>query len=176
MTPEADVIWSGKPWVGPSVALRSVVAVAVGIVAFAVLSSLGMLSSPILTVPVYVWALGILAFAWLASLARLLVLRASLNYVLRRSSVEVYRGIARKRTLIVSPSGFSELELDQGILGRVLDYGSIEVRSQGGQQLNLRLIRDPKGVAGRIRDVMTVPTVRIAKDDASQVASGDQKA
>ena len=64
----------------------------------------------------------------------------------------------------MSPSGFSELEVDQGMVGRMLNYGSLEVRSQGGQQLNLELIRNPREVSAKIRDVMTTPTVRIATD------------
>jgi uncharacterized membrane protein YdbT with pleckstrin-like domain len=175
MAQETDVIWSGRPWIGPSLLLRTVVAIVAGILSFVVLSSLGVLTSSLLAVPIYVWVLGILAVAWLASLAGLIKMRASFRYVLRQSSVEVDQGIARKKSLIISPSGFSELEVDQGIVGRLLNYGSLEVRSQGGQQLNLMLIRDPKGVSARIRDVMTTPTVRIARDEPPSVTRVDEK-
>jgi uncharacterized membrane protein YdbT with pleckstrin-like domain len=165
MEKEKDAVWTGRPWVGPSIAIRTFGFVVGGILAFALLSVLGSLTFPILMVPLYVWVLGIFGIAWLISVAGLLILRASYTYVLRQSSIEVNQGIVRKRFLVVSPSAFSELETDQGILGRMLNYGSLEVRSQGGQQLNLILIRNPKGVSAKIRDVMAVPTVRIARDE-----------
>jgi uncharacterized membrane protein YdbT with pleckstrin-like domain len=175
MAQETDVIWSGRPWIGPSLVLRTVLAIVAVIVSFVVLSSLGVLTSSLLAIPTYVWVTGILTIAWLASVAGLMIMRASFRYVLRRSSVEVDQGIARKKSLIVSPSGFAELEVDQGIVGRLLNYGSLEVRSQGGQQLNLRLIRDPKGVSSKIRDVMTTPTVRIARDEPPSAIPVEEK-
>lgn len=146
MAQEADVVWSGRPWIVPSLVIRTILVLVAGILVLVALSSLGVLTHSLLAVPIYVWVLGVLAIVWLASLAGLMVMRASFRYVLRQASIEVDRGIARKKSLIVSPSGFSELEVDQGIVGRLLNYGSLEVRSQGGQQLNLMRIRDPKGV------------------------------
>jgi uncharacterized membrane protein YdbT with pleckstrin-like domain len=175
MAQEAEVIWSGRPWIGPSLMFRTVLVIIAGILSFAILSSLGVLASPVLAIPMYVWVIVILAIAWLGSLAGLILLRASFRYVLRRGSVEVDQGIARKKSLIVSPSGFSELEVDQGILGRLLNYGSLEIRSQGGQQLNFMRIRDPKGVSTKIRDVMTTPTVRIARDEPPSPMPVDKK-
>ncbi len=165
MGQEADVIWSGRPWIGPALIVRTAGAVVGGFLMLAVLSALGITGFPLLMVPLYVWVVGFIAVAWLASVVGLVVMRASFRYILRQSSMEVDQGIARKRFLVVSPSAFSELELDQGIVGRLLNYGSLEVRSQGGQQLNLMLIRDPKGVSAKIRGAMTIPTVRIARDE-----------
>lgn len=175
MAQEADVIWSGRPWIGPSLVIRTVLALVAGILVLVVLSSLGVLTSSLFAIPLYVWVLGILAIAWLVSLAGPMVMRASFRYVLRQGSVEVDQGIVRKKSLIVSPSGFSELEVDQGIVGRLLNYGSLEVRSQGGQELKLRLIRNPKGVSARIRDVMTTPPVRITRDEPPSTVSGDER-
>ncbi len=165
MAQESDVLWSARPWIGPSLALRTIGVVIAAVVISVLLSYLGVLTTSILSIPLYAWVFAVLALVWLALLAGLLMLRASYRYVLRRSAFEIDQGIARKRSLVVSPSGFSELEVDQGIVGRMLNYGGLEVRSQGGQQLRLMLIRDPKGVSAKIRDVMTVPTVRIARDD-----------
>jgi membrane protein YdbS with pleckstrin-like domain len=165
MEKEKDAVWTGRPWVAPSIAIRTFAFVVGGFLALTLISALGSLTFPILEVPLFIWVLGILGLAWLVSVLGLLILRASYTYVLRQSSIEVNQGIVRKRFLVVSPSAFSELETDQGMMGRMLNYGSLEVRSQGGQQLNLILIRDPKGVSAKIRDVMTVPTVRIAKDE-----------
>ena len=170
MSVEPDVSWSGRPWIGPAVAVRTAGVVVGGVVLYALLSFLGVATFSLLGAPVYLWALGLLAVAWLASMAGLLVMRASFRYVLRQSSFEVDQGIVSKKFLVVSPSAFSELEVDQGVVGRLLNYGSLEVRSQGGQQLNLELIKDPGGVAAKIRGIMTVPTVRIAKEAPVQPA------
>jgi len=164
MEQEKEVIWTGRPWIGPALAVRTVVAVVGGLLVSVLLAGMGALTSPILAVPLYVWVLGIIGLAWLTSIMGLIVLRASYRYVLRQSSIEVDQGIVRRRFLVVSPSAFSELEVDQGLVGRMLNYGSLEVRSQGGQQLNLFLVRNPKGVSVKIRGVMTIPTVRIAKE------------
>jgi uncharacterized membrane protein YdbT with pleckstrin-like domain len=176
MEEEKDAIWTGRPWVGPALAVRTFAAIIGSFLALELLSALGALTSTILTVPLYVWVLGILGIAWLVSITGMLVLRASYRYVLRQSSVEVDQGIVRRRYLVVSPSAFSELEVDQGIVGRMLNYGSLEVRSQGGQQLNLMLIRNPKEVSLKVRNVMTVPTVRIAKDEPMIAAPAGQSA
>jgi membrane protein YdbS with pleckstrin-like domain len=165
MEESVDMVWSDRPWIGPAVALRTIGVIVAGFLVLAILGPAGVLSFSVLGVAAYVWIVGVLALVWLVSLVGLLIMRASYRYTLRQSSVEVEKGIARKKFLVVSPSAFSELEVDQGIIGRILNYGSLEVRSQGGQQLNLMLIRDPKGVSVKIRRVMVVPTVRIAKDE-----------
>ncbi|MGD1055488.1 MAG: PH domain-containing protein [Nitrososphaerales archaeon] len=175
MAQESDVLWKSRPWIRPIVVFRTVALVLVAVLAFVFLSIPGQLTYPILSVPLYLWVSGLVALAWLLSLVPLLVRRASLRYVLRRGSLEVVKGIVGRKTLIVSPSGFSELEVDQGIMGRILNYGSLEVRSQGGQQLNLELIRNPREVSAKIRDVMTTPTVRIATDQPVPPLSKDKK-
>lgn len=164
MTAEQDIMWSGRPWIGPSVAFRSLALLAIAIILVVLLAQFGTLTWQLYSLPILFLALGLIGLVWVASVIRLLVLRASVKYVLRRSSVEVDQGIARKKSLVVSPSAFSELEVDQGIAGRIMNYGSLEIRSQGGQQLNLILIKNPRAVSQMIRDVMTTPTVRIAKD------------
>jgi hypothetical protein len=175
MAQESDVLWSGRPWIRLSIVFRTIALVLVAVLAYVLLSMLGLLTFQFLTLPLYLWVYGLMALAWLLSLARLLVRRASSSYVLRRSSLEVVKGIAGKKSLLVSPSGFSELEVDQGIVARMLDYGSLEVRSQGGQQLNLELVRNPRKVSAKIRDVMTTPTVRVATDQPVAPITKDEK-
>lgn len=163
---EKDMIWRSKPWIGPAAVGRSIAIAVVGFLAILVLSMLGFLRlRPIFDVPLYVWVLGLFAVVWLASMVSLVVMRASCTYILRQNSIEVDRGIVSRNSLVVSPSAFSELEVNQGVVGRMLNYGSLEVRSQGGQQLNLRFIRDPKGVSAKVRMTMTVPTVRVAREE-----------
>lgn len=161
---EKDVVWRSRPWIGPTATTRTLGVFVVGVLALGGLSSVGEWAYSLFGFPLYLWVVGLLAVAWLASMAGLMVMRASYKYVLRQSSIEIDQGIVGKKSLVVSPSAFSELEVDQGVIGRMLNYGSLEVRSQGGQQLNFRLIRDPMGVAAKIRGAMTVPTVRLARD------------
>jgi hypothetical protein len=170
MAQESDILWSGRPWIGPSVVLRTIALALVGVLVCVLLYMLGFLKFPL-----YLWVLGPVALAWLLSLASLLVRRASLSYVLRRGSLEVVKGIVGRKSLVVSPSGFSELEMDQGIVARMLNYGTIEVRSQCGQQLNLQLVRNPREVSAKIRDVMSTPTVRIATDQPVAPITKDEK-
>ncbi|MDG6990266.1 MAG: PH domain-containing protein [Nitrososphaerota archaeon] len=158
------VIWRGKPWVVPAIVARTAGVVVLGIIALETLVFLRVAMNSLQGFPLYVWAFGFMGVAWLASILRLAFTRASNSYVLRQSSMEVDRGIVGRQYLVVSPSAFSELEVDQGVIGRVLNYGSVAVRSQGGQQLTLRLIRDPKEVSTKIREVMTTPMVRVEKD------------
>ncbi len=174
MAQESDVLWSGRPWITPAAVLRTAGVVIIAIIVYLLLSMLGLVGIQILSYPLYFWVFGVLALAWLLSLAGLLVRRASLSYVLRRSSLEVQRGIAGRKSLVVSPSGFSELEVDQGVVGRILNYGSLEVRSQGGQQLNLELIRNPSEVSAKIREVMSTPTVRIATNQPVSPVKEDE--
>ena len=164
MAQESDVLWTGRPWITPAAVVRTVAVVVLAVLVYSLLSMAGLQFFELAALPLYLWAFGILGLAWLLSMSGLLVLRASQRYTLRRSSMEMARGILGKKSLVVSPSAFSELEVDQGMVGRMLNYGSLEVRSQGGQQLNLVLIRNPNEVSAKIRDVMATPTVRVATD------------
>jgi uncharacterized membrane protein YdbT with pleckstrin-like domain len=167
LSSESEVVWEGRPWITPTLCLRTIAIFLVGLLLAVLLQLSGLLTLSMIGVPLYIWLGSVFALAWLVNLASLLILHASFAYVLRRNSIEINRGIANKKLLVVSASGFSELETDQGIVGRILNYGSVEVRSQGGQQLNLKLIRDPQSVSRSIRDVMTTPTVRISPDQPS---------
>ncbi len=160
-----DVVWTGRPWIGPALVIRMIGMAIVAVFATVVLSVLGLLSVSLLSLPLYIWVYGFLALIWLVSVSGLLVRRASSRYILRRSSIEIEQGIARRKSLVMSSSGFAELELDQGLGGRMLNYGTLQIWSQGGQQLTLELIRNPRDVSAKVREAMTTPTVRIAKDD-----------
>lgn len=164
MAQEAEVLWTGRPWIGPALVLRTVGVIIVAIILSYLLALAGFFFTPIGVFPLFLLLYGLLGLVWILMVIGLFVKRASYQYVLRHTTLEVNQGIARRKQLVVSPTGFSELEVDQGIVGRMLNYGSIEVRSQGSQQLNLSLIRSPKDVAAKIRDVMSTPTVRVAKD------------
>jgi uncharacterized membrane protein YdbT with pleckstrin-like domain len=105
--------------------------------------------------------LGIL-LVWVISVANLAVIRASSIYTLRNSSLEVSRGIVGKRVFTLSAAGFSDLEVIQGPFGRLLSMGDIVMETDSHRDLRLEKVRDPMGISAKIRQVMTVPVVRLA--------------
>jgi uncharacterized membrane protein YdbT with pleckstrin-like domain len=110
--------------------------------------------------PLYVWTLLAFGLVWAAGMAGLLVFYASNSYMLRRDGLEVRRGIIRLHSFVVTPSGFGDLLLYQGIGGRIFGYGDLTVNSQGNRQTKLSLVRSPYKTAETIRDVMGKPIFR----------------
>jgi membrane protein YdbS with pleckstrin-like domain len=110
-----------------------------------------------------IWALTLLLFLviWLVSLVPLLLLRSSNKYTLRSGSLEVKTGIASLRSFVLSPSGFSDLEVTQSVIGRMVNSGDITIHTQAERTATMKMIKDPNGVASQIRDVMGRPIVRI---------------
>ena len=98
----------------------------------------------------------------------LLSIRASNAYVLRDDGLEIRTGILTSKSFVVAPAGFSDLEVTRSITGRILDTGSIVVRTQGDTDIIMRKIRNPLNVADRIRGVMARPSVRIAGTGANK--------
>lgn len=105
---------------------------------------------------------GILFFlVWSLSLVHLVLLRASNEYVLRNDSLEVRTGILTTKSFVIVPSGFSDLEVDRSVSGRIVDSGDIIIRSQSESDLLMVRVRDPLKAAERIRKIMARPIVRI---------------
>jgi membrane protein YdbS with pleckstrin-like domain len=105
-----------------------------------------------------------LGLVWLLGALSLAILRASHRYVLRQSSLDIGRGILTRRIFTVSAAGFSDLEVVQGIGGRILNMGNIVMETDSRRDLKLIMIHDPMDVASRIRQVMSTPMVRIAPE------------
>jgi membrane protein YdbS with pleckstrin-like domain len=160
-THESDVLWRGRPWVVPAFVGDTIAVVAFAIAltwlelvlhfAFVSISSI-----PILALTYF----GIL-LVWLIAAANLAVIRASSIYTLRNSSLEVSHGIIGKRVFTLSAAGFSDLEVIQGPLGRLLTMGEIVMETDSHRDLRLSRVRDPMKVSAMIRQVMTVPVVRL---------------
>ena len=83
------------------------------------------------------------------------------QYTLRSGSLEVKTGIASTKNFILSPSGFSDLEVCQSVLGRIVNYGDITIHTQAERTATMKMIKDPNTVASQIRDAMGRPIVRI---------------
>lgn len=155
--PQKGAIWVGRPWVTPGlVALTleaSVLAVAV------TYAEVGLLS---LGFPILGPSLLLVGLLWLLGVARLELLAVSNLYTLRNSSLEIEKGILRKANFTVSAAGFSDLEVTRSILGRILNVGDVVVETDSHRDLTLMKVRDPMKVSAMIREIMTVPTVRVS--------------
>ena len=76
-----------------------------------------------------------------------------------------------KRIFTVSASGFSDLEVIKSITGRILNMGDIVIETDSDRDLRMRKIRNPTRVAGLIRQVMTVPVVRLTEPESQPVVA-----
>jgi len=118
-------------------------------------------STQILDVPLILWTVLAIFLVWVFSLTHLLVLRASNTYILRNDGLEVRTGIFASKSFVVAPAGFSDLEVNRSVSGRIVNSGNIIVRTQGDTDIKMIKIRTPLKVADQIREVMARPTVRI---------------
>jgi len=153
---EPDVIWEGRPWVTPRLA---------ALTAEAVLFALVLTYVEAVWLGVDVRVLGgtllVVAFIWSVGAVELASLAWSNHYSLRWSSLEVEHGILTKRVLTVSAAGFSDLEVTRTLPGRILNMGNIVIQTDSDRDVALLRVREPVKVSTMIRQVMTVPLVRV---------------
>ena len=156
-----EVVWSGRPWITPALAVRTVGVVVVLAIVLFLESFVGVFHNTLVMVPVWLLTATVFGLLWLVGIFDLVVLRASNSYILRQDGLEVKRGILRLHTFIVTPQGFGDLMANQSIGGRILDYGDLMVDSQGEKKTRLQLIRRPTYVADLMREIMGKPIVRV---------------
>lgn len=155
------VIWKGRPWILPDLVARGVVVIAVAVVIFWLEFYFGIATKAILNVQTVLWtALGIFLVLVFSSIG-LLGTRISNSYILRRDGLEIRSGIFASKTFVVSPAGFSNLEVIRSISARIVNAGNIAISTQGERDVRMEKIRDPLKVADQIRAVMARPLVRI---------------
>jgi uncharacterized membrane protein YdbT with pleckstrin-like domain len=117
----------------------------------------------LLGLPFALWTALVLFFAWIVGLVHLLLLRVSNTYVLRNDSLEVRVGVLSSKSFVIAPGGFSDLEVVRSISARIVNSGSIIIRTQGERDMKMERVRNALKVAGQIREVMSRPTVRIGQ-------------
>jgi uncharacterized membrane protein YdbT with pleckstrin-like domain len=159
------VLWTGKPWIVPSAVGRSILIVAAAVIIFWLEFSFGIADKTILNIQAILWTALALTFCWLLALVHLLELRASNTYILRDDGLEIREGIWASRSFVVTPSGFSDLEVVRSVSGRILNSGDIMIRTQGDRDVTMVKIRNPLGVADHIREVVSRPIVRIMEPE-----------
>src|SRR5882762_6180050 len=157
---ESRVIWEGSPWILPGL-----VGLTIGFAALAI--SLTWVELAILQVgslEIVGATLALIGSLWLVGAMRLASVKWSNHYALRGSSLEVRRGIVGKKIFTLSAAGFSDLEVIKSLTGRILNTGTIIMETNSDRDLKLVRIRDPIKVSSMIRQVMTVPMVRVASE------------
>ena len=156
-----STLWTGRPWILPNAIARTilifVLAIAVVWLEFVFVAPL----PAIFGVPVWTLTLLLFLVIWIASLAPLLLLRSSNKYTLRSGSLEVKTGIASTKNFVLSPSGFSDLEVTQSVIGRMVNYGDITIHTQSERTATMKMVKDPNRMASQIRDTMGKTIVRI---------------
>lgn len=154
-------VWRDKPWILPSIMTRTIFVLIAAVLVIWLESALDVGSVIFLGLQV-VLLTGLLFFlVWLFSLLHLVLLRASNEYILRNDNLEVRTGILATKSFVIVPSGFSDLEVDRTISGRIWDLGDIIIRSQSERVVLMTRVRRPLKVAERIREIMARPIVRI---------------
>jgi hypothetical protein len=171
----SKVVWQGHPWITPALAGLTIGAVALAIVLSWVEFATGIAFKHVGSVPLLVPTYGLVFLLWLGGSFRLALVRASSHYVLRGSSLEIQHGILSRRIFTVSAAGFSDLQVIKTIWGRILNTGTIVIETDSDRDLKLSMIHDPIKVSMKIREVMTVPVVRVSGQEPMQVASGNSK-
>jgi len=163
-----SVLWTGKPWILPNVVTRTIFIIVVAVVIswFELTYDIRQRLVPSLqisNVQIVLWIDLVIFLVWLLSLAHLLLIRASNTYILRNDSLEIRSGILTSRSFVISPSGFSDLEVIRSISNRIVNSGDIIIRTQSETESELRMqkVRNPMSVASQIRGVMARPIVRI---------------
>jgi uncharacterized membrane protein YdbT with pleckstrin-like domain len=158
-------LWSGRPWILPGVVWRTIQTAVVAVLLLAIEIFTNTADTEAFGLPLVYWTLLVIAVVWILSLANLMLLRASHRYVLREDSLEIRSGILTSRTSVISPSGFSDLEVIQSIVGRIIGSGNIVIRTQSETRSERRRVRvrHPGKVADAIRGVMSRPLVRVER-------------
>jgi uncharacterized membrane protein YdbT with pleckstrin-like domain len=156
-----DVVWKGKPYITPAVAIRTVVLFFFSVLFVLLEFYANVAQTKLWIFPVYIWSILIFIVFYAISLFGLLILWASNTYILRQEAIEVHNGMLSLHSFVVTPQGFGDLMVNQSINGRIFSYGNIIINSQGERQTKLRLVHSPFEVADKIRKIMGKPVVRV---------------
>jgi len=141
----------------PKAIVRTVIIVIAAMLVMVLEMHLNVAITVIFGAPLYLWTLLAITLIWLVGMSQLLFFYVARNYILRKDGIEVRRGIIRLHSFTVTPSGFGDLLLYQGLGGRIFGYGDLTVTSQGGRITKLPYVRSPYRAAKIIRDIMSKP-------------------
>ena len=128
---DGDVIWVHRPWIIPSLVEETVMVVVVFLASYFVEVYFNTTYFPILGIPFFTLTGLALLSIWLVNAVHLLLVRSTSRYTLQRSGLEVKTGILRKNTVKVSPSNFSDVDVMQSDIGKIMGSGEMFVRIRG---------------------------------------------
>jgi len=158
----SDIVWEGHPWVVPRLIGMTIVLLVLGVFLTWAEFRFGYALTHVFSVPLILLTYGGIGIIWILGALNLAILRARHKYTLRQSSMDIASGIISRKTFTVSAAGFSDLEVVQGIGGRILKMGTIVMETDSRRDLRLIMIHDPLNAAAKIRSVMSMPMVRLA--------------
>jgi hypothetical protein len=170
----SEVIWQGHPWITPALAGLTIEAATLAAVLSWVEFAVGIPFRAVGPVPLLLVTYGLVFLLWLVGALRLVLVRASSHYILRGSSLEIGHGILSRRIFTVSAAGFSDLQVIKSVWGRVLNTGSVVVETDSDRDLKLKMVHDPINVSMKIRQVMTVPVVRVSSQEPVPANKGEK--
>jgi len=172
-----DLVWEGHPSIGHSVSIRTLLVLGVAIVLMWLELRFGIAWKTHFVFQNILWTTVALAVFWIIVLVPLFSKRSSHKYVLRKDSLEVRTGIVGKKSVVLSPVNFSNLELRQSFAQRTIGIGDITVRFNSGHTVSVKSIRRPTAVSGMIREVMTRPRIQLMPEIATTAREtiGDEK-
>jgi membrane protein YdbS with pleckstrin-like domain len=162
-SPSSSIVWQGRPWIAPAVVSRTIFVFLVVAVTIWLEYASATSGDKIAGVSTVYWTIAAFFIIWLIGIAGLVVQRATNLYTLKNDSLEIRTGILTSRSFVVVASGFSDLEVIRGVVGRIIEYGNIIIRMQS-ERSSVRVmvkVRDPLKVAEQIRYVMGRPIVRM---------------
>src|SRR5713101_3772751 len=140
---ESDVLWRGHPWVVPAFLGNTIAAIAIGIALTWFEIRLGIAFLSVFSLPLLLLTYFLILLVWVASVLNLALLRASSVYTLRGTSLEISHGLLGKKIFTLSAAGFSDLEVIQGLGGRLLNMGDIIMETDSHRDLRMRKVKDP---------------------------------
>jgi hypothetical protein len=155
---EDEVIWSIKPWIIPSLAEETVMAVIVFLVSFFAELYFGSAFTPISGVTLVVWTGLGLALIWVINALHLLLVRSTSRFTLRRDGLKIQTGILIRETIVVSALNFSDVIVMQSIMGKIMGSGEMFVRFHEDRVREGRMsrVQNPFVVEKDIRKIMSV--------------------
>jgi hypothetical protein len=156
----------------PAVLSKSITIIAVTALTFWLEFLFDVAYFPAPIMPVIAWTALVLFTAWNTSIVRSFLLRASNSYILMEDGLEVKVGIVTSKSFVISPAGFSDLEVVRSPSARIMDSGDIVIHTQGDSDIKMEKARSPLKVAPQIREVIARPFTRTGKSALASEQAG----
>jgi uncharacterized membrane protein YdbT with pleckstrin-like domain len=156
----------------PAVLVKSIAVIVVTALTFWLefLFRVAYFSAPVM--PIIAWTALAFFAVWLTSTVRSLLLKASNLYILKEDGLEVRVGIVTSKSFVISPVGFSDLEVVRSLSARIMNSGRIVIHTRGNSDIRMEKVRSPLKVAAQIREVMARPFARTAKSESVSAQVG----